>query len=347
LKNRILFVGNFFDQKAGTITPSRKVGHVFEENGFEVRFASTYLSRVLRIPDILARVTLSDYDFLHLDVYSGNAFRIAETSAAIALKRNKPYILTLHGGLLPEFYLGNEARIRKIFAGAQFITTPSRYLHGFFKEIESDIFIHYIPNMVDLSAFTPKETYSSIKKLLWVRAFTTIYNPEISIRMLHILKETHPELTLTMVGPDKGQLSEAKGLAEELGLSKKVYFTGPVQNNELPAIYREHDLYLNTTSYESFGMSVMEAGASGLPIVSSKVGELPLIWQNGRNILFANELNPEAFAHAVKSLLNNTLLANSLGMAAVDNVSEFDKERIASQWAAAIHRSKDFSPSRI
>ncbi|MGB3181832.1 MAG: glycosyltransferase family 4 protein [Cyclobacteriaceae bacterium] len=341
MKNRILFVGNFFDRKAGTITPSRRVGQVFAMQGFRVNYVSSYVNRITRIPDILLKVSIGRYDKLHLDVYSGNAFRIAETAASIGNSRKKPYMLTLRGGSLPEFYRDNSERIRKLMLGAVQIATPSKYLHNFFKENEPGIAIAYIPNMVDLEAFTPKQTYGTVKKLLWVRAFTPIYNPELPVHILYRLCDVYSDLTLTMVGPDKGLLSNVKELVEELELTDQVSFTGPVQNADLPEIYRSHDVMLNTTSYESFGMAVLEAGASGLPVISSQVGELPLIWHQDKDILFADKLATDPFAIELHKLLTNKDLAEKIGKEAVRNAASFDKEKIASQWAGLAQRFKE------
>ncbi|MFA0964674.1 glycosyltransferase family 4 protein [Roseivirga sp. BDSF3-8] len=342
MSKRILFVGNFFDKKAGTTSPSRKVAEVLNKQGLKSSFVSSFTNRLYRVPDILMRVISYPYSILHIDVYSGNAFRIAETTARLALKRKKPYVLALHGGSLPEFFQNNADRINELFSQASFIYTPSNYLHRFFNKQNPDCAITYMPNMVDLAAFSPKPVYGPVKKLLWVRAFTPIYNPDIAPKVLHELGKDYPDLTLTMVGPDKGLLPQIKSLADDLGVADRISFTGPVPNASLPEVYRNHDVLLNTTSYESFGMSVAEAAASGLPVISSRVGELPLIWNEGSDILFTSEVKAEAFAVHLRKLLEDSQLAEELGRSASINVKNFDEEKLAQRWAHIAQSFKDF-----
>jgi glycosyltransferase involved in cell wall biosynthesis len=74
-------------------------------------------------------------------------------------------------------------------------------------------------------------------------------------------------------------------------LLEKITFTGPINNTELPAYYSSHSVFLNTTSYESFGMAVLEAAACGIPTVSTPVGEIPLLWKAGEEIMLTDVLN--------------------------------------------------------
>ena len=142
-----------------------------------------------------------------------------------------------------------------------------------------------MPNSIDLEKFPFKRDTVKKHSLLWVRAFTNIYNPEIPVRILHELRKLFPDVYLTMVGPDKGTLREVEALINRLDLEDHINITGPIPNEELRKYYQSHSVYLNTTSFESFGVAVLEAASCGMPIVSNSVGEIPLIWEDGKNIL--------------------------------------------------------------
>jgi SAM-dependent methyltransferase len=86
-----------------------------------------------------------------------------------------------------------------------------------------------------------------------------------------LLKKNFPQISLTMIGPDKGILNEILLMIKELGLESNIKIIGPISNQELFKYYQSHSVYLNTTSYESFGVALVEAAACGIPIVSTNV----------------------------------------------------------------------------
>ena len=172
--------------------------------------------------------------------------------------------------------------------------------------------------------------------LLCVRAFNSIYNPEVAIIILHRLIQNFPYASLTMVGPDKGELSKVKSLAKEFGLTDKVIFTGPIKNHQLHKYYQTHQVYINTTSYESFGVAVMEAAACGIPTVSNKVGEIPYIWQNEKNILLVNCNNIEEYVKHITTIFENKKLSEDLSKNALKKAEEFSWEKIKPNWISII-----------
>lgn len=96
-------------------------------------------------------------------------------------------------------------------------------------------------------------------------------------------------------------------------------------------------MFLNTTSYESFGTAVVEAAATALPVFSSKVRELPYIWKHKQDLLFAEGLDAEKFAKQVRVLLENDCLAQELGIPAAKRVREFEWSKINAQWISVLN----------
>ena len=94
-------------------------------------------------------------------------------------------------------------------------------------------------------------------------------------------------------------------LIQSYGLSDYATLTGAVANTELMDYFHSHDVYLNTTAYESFGLAVFEAAACGIPIISTRVGELPYLWNDKQNILFSNKQNGDSFAKAISTLFKD------------------------------------------
>ena len=336
---RILFVGSFLSRQTGTKSIAEKLAEYWQENdGPKAGLVSRYSNKYLRLSSILLGIFFYRGKLVNVDVFSGNSLLIAKLAARISKLRGLKLVLTLRGGAIPEELNQRTEEYRSVLSQADLIQTPSQFLAA---AIENKLSIkaNYLPNPINLERFSPSSE-SQGKNLLWVRAFSEIYNPDLAIRTLSILKTNFPDLKLTMIGPDKGILSPVKVLVKELGLENSVDFIGPVPNEKLASYYQSHAVYLNTTSYESFGTAVVEAAATALPIVSTKVGELPYLWKHNENIKFSPEIEANSFASEVADLLNNPSKAKQIGDAGAKRVQEFEWKSINKSW---INLIKSFS----
>lgn len=295
-----------------------------------VVIASRYENKVLRILDICWSSALRNYQNICIDVFSGQAFRIAEVASKIARFREKKLIYTLHGGKLPEFYQQYPKRVERLFRKADRILTPSLYLKQFFQG--KGFTVDYLPNSIDLGRFPYAKKRCNTAKLLWVRAFSLIYQPALAVETLYQVRKAFPEATLTMVGPDKGELQKTKDLIKKLQMDEAVVITGPVPNDVLYEYYHSHCVFLNTTAYESFGVAVMEAAACGIPIISSKIGEIPYLWKHETEIMIVDQPNGESFAQNAIRILSDHDLAQRLSLNARQKAEQFDWEVIRPRW---------------
>ncbi|MBE0653253.1 MAG: glycosyltransferase family 4 protein [Bacteroidales bacterium] len=103
-------------------------------------------------------------------------------------------------------------------------------------------------------------------------------------------------------------------------------------NDKLYSYYHSHDVFLNTTSYESFGVAVLEAASCGIPVVTTNVGEIPFLWRHGQEILMAENLIPSKFADEIFKIFSDPSLADILSKNARKKAEEFDWELIRDKW---------------
>jgi len=327
---KVLFVGNYLSKSKGTFGVSEQIAYSLSKDLFNVHLTSRRQNQALRLIEIIFNCLFRSYHKIQIDTFSGKAFLIAEVATFMAWVRGKNPILTLHGGKLPEFYQKNKKRIHRVFKQAKYIQTPSMYLQDFF--VKNGFEVHYQPNPIALNNFPFSRKMVKPHTLLWVRAFTEIYNPDLAVRTLYEVRKKYPTTRLTMVGPDKGLLEQIKKLIHELNLTSCIEITGPVKNEELYTYYQTHEIFLNTTSYESFGVAVAEAASCGIPIVSTAVGELPYLYKHNENILLVNNFNEVTFSSEVIRLIESPDLAKELSINARKRVEAFDWELIKPNW---------------
>jgi glycosyltransferase involved in cell wall biosynthesis len=272
-----------------------------------------------------------NYQVAYVEVYSGLAFLWAELIVNLLHTLKKPCVLALHGGKLIEFAETNRKRIRRLFSKASQIATPSQFLKEYFSVTYPRIV--YIPNGIDIQAYKFRKRTNPKPHLIWIRAFHSIYQPLMAVQVLQKVKLAFPDVHLTMIGADKkdGSLQGVINFMQQHELRDAVSIVGHVPKADIPLWLDTADIFLNTTRYESFGVSVLEAACVGLPIVTTNVGELPYLWQNEQEALLVSFDDINQMSNAVIQVLNNTNLAGALSVNAYQKATQFD-------WSAIIHR---------
>lgn len=144
-------------------------------------------------------------------------------------------------------------------------------------------------------------------------------------------------LALWIIGGDDRatlEIDRLRALAQEVGVSSMVRFVGPVDHEALPAYYHAADIVVMPSFYESFGLVAVEAMASGIPVVASRVGGLASTVADGRTGYLVPWRCPEPFAEKIDLLLLNEQLRSSLGAAGVERVQQYSWREISRQLCA-------------
>jgi glycosyltransferase involved in cell wall biosynthesis len=330
----VLLIGNFLSASAGVRTVCEELADRLAGARWRVLTTSAKSARAARLADMLAAIwsRRREYDVAHIDLYSGAAFFWAE-AAAFALRRTgKPYLLTLHGGGLPRFARRWPGRVRRLLESAVAVTAPSAFLQSEMLRYRPDLLL--IPNAIEVARYPFRARTRPLPKLVWVRAFHEMYDPALAIRALGILRERVPDATLEMVGPDKhdGSLERARAAAAGLRLDGAVAFRNAVPKSDVPSCIDRGDIFLNTTTIDNTPVTVLEAMACGLPIVSTNVGGVPNLVRDEAEALLVPPRDPARMSAAIGRLLSDSALAARLSRAARARAESFDWSVILPQW---------------
>jgi len=311
--------------------------HLADSNWTVLR-TSWYRNRICRLVDMVRTVVRKrrEYAVAHVDVYSGRAFIWAEIVCKLLLWMGKPYILSLHGGNLPTFAKRWPHRVRRLLTSAAAVTTPSTYLHVNMRQYRSKL--NLVHNPVDLNAYKFRLRDRPEPNIIWVRSFHSIYNPMMAVRVLAQLSREFSTVKLTMLGPDKhdGMLEAVRELAVELSISDRVFVRGAVRRNEIFYWLNENDIFLNTANVDNTPISVIEAMASGLCIVSTNVGGIPYLIQDDHDGLLVPAGDAEKMAQAVCRILTSERIAKRLSCNARKTAKKFDWSVVLPQWESLL-----------
>lgn len=335
----VLFVGAFPRPASLHRYVSGDLACRLQERGWKTLVTSRQRGRLLRTASIILETwrNRSGCGVACVDVFSGPAFVWAEAACAILRRAQRPHVLTLHGGNLPEFSKRHAKRFRRVIQSASAVTCPSPYLAAELKHLTTDLLL--IPNGVDLSNYAFRERQPPIQRLIWLRAFHAIYNPTMAVKVLAMLRQ-HASITLTMVGPDKrdGSLQQVQAVAHQLGVQGAVAFPGAIPKKDVAAVLAQADAFINTTNFDNTPVSVIEAMASGLPIVTTNAGGIPYLLEHGKTALLVPKDDADAMCRALRSLSAESNLARDLGHAALKKAREFDWTTVLPVWENLLSR---------
>lgn len=153
-----------------------------------------------------------------------------------------------------------------------------------------------------------------------------IKNHRLFLNTMSSVGSVHPDARFVIVGD--GMLRPAmEDLARELGIRERTIFTGWRQ--DLPTIYAALRILVVSSDNEGTPMSAIEAMASGVPVVATRVGGLPDLVKHGQSGLLVPANDAPAMADAVCQLLSNTTRHDAMGQRARLDAAQFSVERLA------------------
>lgn len=334
----VLIVGNFLSSHGSSRGVCEELAPRLAARNFQVVTTSSKQNRALRLAEMLSVIwnARHDYQVAQVDVYSGPAFLWAEAAIHLLRALGKPFIITLHGGGLPDFASKHRRRVKSLLGAAAVVTVPSPYLFERMSDYRSDLLL--IPNAVSTSSYRFRVRQPLLPNLIWLRAFHSIYAPEMIPKVIARLKVDIPSVHATMVGPDKGDGSLKRTLseAESCDVREHVTVRGPIAKTDVPAMLDVAHILLNTARFDNTPVSVIEAMAAGTCVISTRVGGIPYLLSHEQDALLVSVDDPDAMATAVRRLLGDENLAIRLQRNAAEKAASFDWDNVLPRWEALL-----------
>lgn len=336
-------VSNFLSPTGTSRGACEELADQLSGAGWDVITTSEKSQRIPRIADMVSTVwrCRKQYDVAQVDVYSGSAFIWAEAVCAVLRSLGKPYVLSLHGGGLPEFASTRSRRVSRLLRSAAVVTTPSNYLREGMSPYRSDLTL--VPNSLDISGYAFRHRTNPQPNLIWLRSIHHIYNPVQAVQVLAAIREDYPDARLNMVGPDKGDGSrqEVEREARKLGVTSQLTITGVVPKADVPKQLAQADIFLNSANIDNTPISVIEALGCGLCVVSTDVGGIPYLLEDGHDSLLVPPRRPDEMAAAVRRVLSEPGLAGSLSENARRKTEQFDWSVTLPAWQQILEKAYD------
>lgn len=283
---------------------------------------------------------LKNIDVAHIFSASYWSFLLAPAPAALFSKGNKngrgsrtKALINYHSGEARD-HLQTFRSAAAVLNRVDKVVVPSGYLVDVFREF--NLAAVAVPNIVDLSQFRFRERSPLRPHLVCTRGFSRYYSVDVVVKAFAEVKREFPEATLDLVGggPLEGDIRK---LVSDLKL-EGVNFTGVAAHHEISRYYDQADIFINASWLDNMPLSVIEAFASGTPVVTTAPECMPYLVEHGRTGLLSPVGNVRALAANVVRLLRDRTLAASLAQNARGESLKYRWEVVREQWLA-IYRS--------
>lgn len=280
--------------------------------------ASLFGKRPLELEATIKKLLVDQKVELVLAEYGPSGVEMAEICNTL----NIPLIVHFHGydAYRKDVLSTYGKHYKEMFKSAAAIIGVSKHMVNQLSQLGCPLEkLHYIPYGIDIDIFKRNHIGENKKQLVACGRFVSKKGPQYTIQAFAKVSRQDHEATLTMIG-DGELLEECKKLAEHLGLKDKIKFTGALSASEISDIYAEsfafvqHSLVDENNDSEGTPLAIMEAGAAGLPAVSTLNAGIPDIIENGVNGYLVTEKDIDAMADKMLDLLSNKSAAREMGL---------------------------------
>ena len=273
----------------------------------EIKYVRTVVYTTAYLALLLLR--LPRFDVAHVFAASYFSFVIAPAPAVLIAKLyGKRVLLNYHSGEAEDHLRRWPRSTKLIFRLADRVAVPSRYLVEVFARF--GIAAEAVSNTAPLERFSFRERRPLRPTLLSNRNLESHYNVADTLRAFALVERRVPGARLIVAG-DGGERARLRALAVELGL-KRIEFVGAAPPDRMPELYDRADIFVNSSLVDNMPLSLIEAFACGLAVVSSDAGGIPFLVTRGETGLLSTCGDYEALAANVIRLLEDQSLAARL-----------------------------------
>jgi glycosyltransferase involved in cell wall biosynthesis len=292
-----------------------------------VPFVRTCVNQALYLPR-LARLCRAD--LVHVFSAAYWSFVLGPLPAMLAARAcGRRVVLHYHSGEAEDHLARWGALVHPGLRLAHALVVPSDYLRRVFER--HGYRARVIPNVIETSRFRFRERLPLRPRLLSMRNLEVHYGVDRILEAFALVRRHRPDATLTIAGYGSQERS-LRRLADSIG-GPGIRFAGRIEPHEVASIYDHADLFLNASRIDNQPVSILEAFAAGLPVISTATGDIPAMVRHGETGLLVDAAAPATIADAVLALLADPERAVRLARAARQTVEAYAWPRVRDEWA--------------
>jgi glycosyltransferase involved in cell wall biosynthesis len=292
-----------------------------------IKYVRTVVTSLFYIASLIRRVP--DYDIIHIFSASYFSFVLAPTPAILIGKYyQKKVLLNYHSGEADDHLTRWRRTALPVIDRVDSLIVPSEYLVRVFAKFGKQADVIY--NLIDTTQFRFRERRQLKARFLSNRNLEVHYGVDRVLRAFAIIQEKLPTASLTVVG-DGSQRNRLKSLAQELGL-QQTEFIGQIAPDRIAEQYDANDIYLNGSEIDNQPLSILEAFACGLPIVTTDAGGIPDIVTDGVTGFVVPRGDYRMMAERAIQLIKDPNLAHEMTVKGHEECRKYSWESVRGSW---------------
>jgi len=349
---RVAIVAPSLDILGGQGVQARSLAQALVSDGFEVLFvpvnprfpkglrwlrrvpvARTLLNQCLYLVELFA---LRRADVVHVFSASYWSFLLAPAPAILASRVfGKPVILNYHSGEAEDHLSRWGLRVHPWLRRVDEIVVPSTYLQNVFARYGYRAQV--VRNIIDTSSFHYRERSELQPRLLSNRNLEAHYGVDTTLKAFALLQKQWPQAQLKIAGYGSERVHLEEWVRSEC--LDGVEFVGRIEPEAMPGLYDKADIFVNSSVIDNQPISILEAFAAGLPVVSTPVGDIPAMMRYQQNGTLVPRDDPAAMAAAITLLLDAPSEAVTMARRARIEVEQYTWPEVRTAWVN-IYRSQ-------
>jgi glycosyltransferase involved in cell wall biosynthesis len=286
----------------------------------------TLVNQNLYLPSL---IRLDAVDVVHVFSASYWSFLLAPVPAMlIGRALSKRVVLHYHSGEADDHLARWGRLVHPFMRLADVIAVPSEYLrrafaaHGYTAQV--------VPNVVDLTRFAYRQRLPLGPRVLSTRNLEAYYRVDLVIEAFARFRAIEPSATLTIAGYGSEE-PRLRRLAAGLG-GNAIQFVGRVEPDAMPRLLDDHDIFVNASTLDNQPVSILEACAAGIPIVSSSAGDIPAMVRDGETALLAPTGDAIALGDGIVAVWRDPDAARARARQAHVEVANYSWPAVRARW---------------
>jgi L-malate glycosyltransferase len=297
-----------------------------------IKYVRTLTTSILYCLNLLREVR--KYDVIHIFSASYLSFLIAPTPAILVSKLyGKKIVLNYHSGEAEDHLRRWRRSTIPILNLVDEVVVPSQYLVRVFSTFGIDACAIF--NVIDLEKFVFRERTQLRPIFLSNRNLESHYGVDCLLRAFALIQQQVPDAVLNVVG-DGSQREALEQLKSDLDL-RQTSFTGRIEHEEIYEQYSAADIYLNASKIDNQPLSIIEAFACGLPVVTTSAGGIPDMVTDGETGFVVPVEDHAALADRALKLLTEPALARTMAERARAECTRYTWDVVCEQWLHLYH----------
>ncbi|MGC9180673.1 MAG: glycosyltransferase family 4 protein [Vulcanisaeta sp.] len=348
------------------VSPSEEVDGVHVRRVDPFRFRSTgFITWVLNFNEEMIEDALRLYDEWEFDLIHVHDWLTGPAGIVLKHVLRKPLIATIHATevgrrsgihneeqfIIHSWEWRTTYEAWKVIVCSNYMLNEVSTVHGVPKDklimIPNGIDVSYIDSVSVKPGFRDLYAMPSERIIVFVGRLVHEKGPDLVLTAFKELLKWDWNLKLLIVG-DGPMREYLMGLVHDWNIWNKVYFTGRVDDETLYSILKVSDLAILPSRYEPFGITILEAMAAGLAVITTRVGgpdEIVRDWYNGVKV---TPNNVDEIINAAKILLSNDELRKNIARNARESVSRWYSWRSIARWTKKVYQDvlEEYSNSK-